>query len=95
MDISHDREHTQGTEEEGEGVMADNGALIEAESEDPSVQGMRQLLELLASEPRVTATAIQTVGSKGHDGFALALVIGAAALTPPPIRSAAPDPSPA
>jgi predicted O-methyltransferase YrrM len=51
-----------------------NGALIEAESEDPSVQGMRQLLELLASEPRVTATAIQTVGSKGYDGFAVALL---------------------
>lgn len=51
-----------------------NGALIEAESEDPSVQGMRRLLELLASEPRVTATAIQTVGSKGYDGFAVALL---------------------
>ena len=51
-----------------------NGALIDADSEDPAVQGMRRFLELLANEPRVTATAIQTVGSKGYDGLALALV---------------------
>jgi hypothetical protein len=40
------------------------------------VKGIRRLYELLAAEPRVNAdvTAIQTVGSKGHDGFALALV---------------------
>ena len=40
------------------------------------VQGVRRLHELIAAEPRVSATAIQTVGSKGYDGFTLALVIG-------------------
>ncbi len=51
-----------------------NGDVIDPERTDPGVQGMRRFLEQLAAEPRVTATAIQTVGSKGHDGFALALV---------------------
>jgi hypothetical protein len=37
---------------------------------------MRRFNELLAADPRVSATAIQTVGSKGWDGFALALVTG-------------------
>jgi len=37
---------------------------------------VRRLYELFAAEPRVSATALQTVGSKGYDGFALALVIG-------------------
>jgi hypothetical protein len=40
------------------------------------VQGVRRFYELLASDPHVTATAIQTVGAKGHDGFVLALVTG-------------------
>jgi len=52
-----------------------NGAVVDAASTDPSVQGVRRLNELLAAEPRVRATAIQTVGSKGYDGFAVALVI--------------------
>jgi predicted O-methyltransferase YrrM len=60
-------------------IIADNvvrkGAIIEAESADPDVQGMRRFNELLAAERRVSATAIQTVGSKGHDGFALAVVL--------------------
>ncbi|RCJ20886.1 methyltransferase [Nostoc sp. ATCC 53789] len=51
-----------------------NGAVIDATSSDPSVQGVRRFNELLASEPRVNATAIQTVGSKGYDGFAIAIV---------------------
>lgn len=51
-----------------------NGAVIDAASGDPSVQGVRRFNELLAAEPRVSATAIQTVGSKGYDGFAIALV---------------------
>ena len=38
------------------------------------MQGVRRFYELLAAEPRVSATAIQTVGSKGYDGFALAIV---------------------
>ncbi|HEY9635067.1 MAG TPA: O-methyltransferase [Coleofasciculaceae cyanobacterium] len=51
-----------------------NGAVIDAASNDSSVQGVRRLNELLAAEPRVSATALQTVGSKGYDGFAIALV---------------------
>jgi predicted O-methyltransferase YrrM len=59
-------------------IIADNvvrnGAIIDATSADPIVQGMRRFNELLAAEPRVSTTAVQTVGSKGWDGFALALV---------------------
>ena len=59
-------------------IVADNvvrgGAIVEA-SADPSVDGIRRFYELLAAAPRVSATAIQTVGSKGYDGFALALVV--------------------
>lgn len=51
-----------------------NGAVLKADSEDPDVQGVRQVFERMAAEPRVSATAIQTVGSKGHDGLAFALV---------------------
>jgi predicted O-methyltransferase YrrM len=60
-------------------ILADNvvrkGAVVDPASADPRVQGMRRFNELLAAEPRVSATAIQTVGSKGYDGFAVALVI--------------------
>jgi predicted O-methyltransferase YrrM len=52
-----------------------NGAVVDAGSADPSVQGVRRLNEIVARERRVSATAIQTVGSKGYDGFALALVM--------------------
>jgi predicted O-methyltransferase YrrM len=59
-------------------IVADNivrqGAVADAASDDPAVLGVRRFNELLAAEPRVSATAIQTVGSKGYDGFALALV---------------------
>lgn len=62
----------------GSMIIADNvvrnGAVIDADSSDPNVQGMRRFNELLAAEPRVSATVIQTVGSKGYDGFAIALV---------------------
>jgi predicted O-methyltransferase YrrM len=51
-----------------------NGAVIDADSNDLIVRGARRGLELLAAEPRVSATAIQTVGSKGWDGFAVAVV---------------------
>ncbi len=61
-------------------IVADNvvrgGAVADAASDDPSVQGVRRFFELLAAEPRVSATAIQTVGTKGYDGFAVALVTG-------------------
>jgi predicted O-methyltransferase YrrM len=60
-------------------IVIDNvvrkGEVVNAGSTDPSVQGVRRCNELLAAEKRVSATAIQTVGSKGYDGFALALVI--------------------
>ena len=59
-------------------IMVDNvvrnGAVADADSTDPSIQGIRRFNEVLAAEGRVSATAIQTVGSKGYDGFALALV---------------------
>jgi predicted O-methyltransferase YrrM len=59
-------------------IIIDNvvrgGAVIEAENIDPDVRGVRELNMLLRANPRISATAIQTVGSKGHDGFALALV---------------------
>jgi predicted O-methyltransferase YrrM len=59
-------------------IVADNvvryGALVDMESRDANVKGVRSFLELVSREKRVSATAIQTVGMKGHDGFALALV---------------------
>ncbi|MBV9074727.1 MAG: O-methyltransferase [Acidobacteria bacterium] len=50
------------------------GGVIESQSPDPDIQGVRRLNEMLAKETRVTATTIQTVGSKGYDGFTIALV---------------------
>lgn len=59
-------------------IVADNvvrdGALADPESDDPTIPAQRRLHELIAADPRVTATTIQTVGSKGYDGFTLALV---------------------
>jgi predicted O-methyltransferase YrrM len=59
-------------------IIADNvvrdGAVIDAASTDPNVQAVRRFNELLAAESRVSATAVQTVGTKGYDGFAIALV---------------------
>jgi predicted O-methyltransferase YrrM len=65
-------------------IVADNvvrgGAILDARGGgdatlgEEGVQGVRRFYELLAEEPRLSATAIQTVGAKGHDGFALALV---------------------
>jgi len=59
-------------------IVCDNvvrgGEVIDPSSPDPAIQGVRRLYEQLAGEPRVSATAIQTVGEKGHDGFALVLV---------------------
>jgi caffeoyl-CoA O-methyltransferase len=53
-----------------------NGAVINATSDDKNVQGIQRYFAALASESRVTATAIQTVGSKGYDGLSIALVTG-------------------
>ena len=59
-------------------IVADNvvrgGAVLDPPAGDPAARGARGFLELLAAEPRVSATVVQTVGAKGHDGFALALV---------------------
>ncbi len=60
-------------------IVADNvirdGAIVDpAAQQNPDVIGSRRLHELLAEEPRVSATTIQTVGAKGYDGFTLALV---------------------
>jgi len=52
-----------------------HGGLADASSQDPDVLGMRRFLERLGKESRVVSTAIQTVGGKSYDGFALALVI--------------------
>jgi predicted O-methyltransferase YrrM len=61
-------------------IVADNvvrkGAVTDAGSPDPLIRGVRRFLERVAAEPRVTAAAIQTVGTKGYDGFALVLVTG-------------------
>ena len=65
-------------------IVGDNvvraGAILDPAADDPNFEdggiaaGVRRFYEMLATEPRVSATAIQTVGAKGHDGFALALV---------------------
>jgi len=59
-------------------IIGDNvvreGAILEPDSADPTVRGIRRFFDLLASEPRLSATAIQTVGGKGWDGFALAVL---------------------
>jgi predicted O-methyltransferase YrrM len=59
-------------------IVVDNvvrdGEVVDAGSADPNVQGVRRFNELLAAEPRVSATTLQTVGSKGYDGLTFALV---------------------
>jgi predicted O-methyltransferase YrrM len=57
----------------GDNVVRD-GAVVDPTSADPKVQGVRRFIELIAENPRLEATGIQTVGSKGYDGFVLALV---------------------
>ncbi len=60
-------------------IIADNvvrnGAVADPASRSADVQGVRRFIEALAAEPRASATVIQTVGSKGYDGFALAVVL--------------------
>jgi predicted O-methyltransferase YrrM len=60
-------------------IVTDNvvreGAIVDAANTDPAVQGVRTMFEMMAAEPRLASTAIQTVGSKGYDGFALAVVV--------------------
>ncbi len=64
----------------GSVIVADNvvraGAVADPGSTSPVVAGIRAMHEMIAAEPRLAATAVQTVGAKGHDGFTLALVLG-------------------
>ncbi len=66
----------------GSVIVVDNvvrsGAVVDTNSDDASVQGVRALFDLVAAEPRLTATALQTVGSKGWDGLLIAFVRDAA-----------------
>jgi predicted O-methyltransferase YrrM len=63
----------------GSVIIADNvirhGDVLDETSGDADIQGVRRLNERLAADPRVSATEIQTVGSKGYDGFALIIVL--------------------
>lgn len=63
---------------EGSVIIVDNvirgGAVVDPDSSDPSVVGAREVIDLIAAEPRLSATAVQTVGAKGYDGFTLAVV---------------------
>jgi len=59
-------------------IITDNvireGGILNADSSDSDIQGTRRLFEKLGSNPKLEATALQTVGSKKHDGFAIAIV---------------------
>ncbi len=65
----------------GTTIIVDNvvreGGVLDADSDDDRIQGTRALFEAVAAEPRLSATAVQTVGAKKWDGFLLA-VLGAA-----------------
>lgn len=65
---------------EGSVIIIDNvirdGAVADAGSRDPAVAGAREAIDLIAAEPRLSATAVQTVGAKGYDGFTMAVVTG-------------------
>lgn len=59
-------------------IVVDNvirkGEVANPKTDDPAVRGMRRFMDVAAAEPRVIATALQTVGAKGYDGFSVALV---------------------
>jgi predicted O-methyltransferase YrrM len=61
-------------------IVADNvvrqGQIVEPDNGDTRVQGIRRFNEQLAADPRLTATIVQTVGAKGYDGLAFAVVLG-------------------
>ncbi len=63
-------------------IIVDNvvrgGRIVDETGGNPDVQGVRRLMEMIGDEPRVSATVLQTVGSKGYDGLAIMLVTGAA-----------------
>jgi predicted O-methyltransferase YrrM len=51
-----------------------DGSVIDTQSDDPDTLGVRRFFDMLSASSRVTGTAVQTVGVKGYDGFALAVV---------------------
>jgi predicted O-methyltransferase YrrM len=63
----------------GSVIVVDNvvrdGRVLEAESQDEDIQGIRRFAEMLAAEPRLSSTALQTVGAKGYDGFSISVVL--------------------
>lgn len=65
----------------GSVIVGDNvvrgGRVLDAGTDDDSIRGIQRFMDLIAAEPRIDATAIQTVGSKGYDGFAVGLVVEA------------------
>jgi predicted O-methyltransferase YrrM len=73
LDLALERSHP------GTLIVADNivrgGAVVDPDSDDPRVVGVRRLVEAVAAEPRLVATGVQTVGVKGWDGMVLALVV--------------------
>jgi predicted O-methyltransferase YrrM len=64
----------------GTPIIIDNvvrdGAVAEASSDDATIQGTRKMFDAMSHDPRISSTALQTVGSKGYDGFAIAIVNG-------------------
>ena len=63
----------------GSAIVGDNvirdGRVLDPDASDENIKGIQRFMDLLGSEPRIDATAIQTVGSKGYDGFAVGLVV--------------------
>ncbi len=61
-------------------ILVDNvvrdGGVLNADSTDADIQGVRRMTEIMAGHPRLSATAIPTVGARGYDGFAMAVVLG-------------------
>ena len=59
-------------------IITDNavsrGRILDPDNRDEKIEGLRHFLKMMANEPRVDATVMQTVGSKGYDGFAIAVV---------------------
>ena len=74
----HYVEHAVQLARPGALIIVDNvvrgGSVLDGDASDPNVRGSREVLQMLGSNSRLTATALQTVGVKGHDGFALAFV---------------------
>ena len=60
-------------------IVADNvvrdGKVIDPDHPDPNIQGVRRFTEMVSAEPRLSATALQTVAGKGYDGFVIAVVL--------------------